>query len=801
VKHLLTLLFALLNAIMGGAWVDPAHPPVDWGRVVRAEAGTHLGQTFVPAHGGLLGVEVGLRASGPARVSLSLWRGWHPAGELVARSVVEVGPGDVGFRRLSLASPEPDSHSQPYYLELGVESGSIEVAAAPAGAVLDGALIRESGPDDSADLILRLVYAPAGLVVGLVETGLETLYWVGAAAVILLIPGLAIVRLGWGPGRVRAEDLILAGGAGLAWYPVGLLLAAAAGIRPGPGLVVVSDLAGAAALAGLFWRGRRPGISPAPAEAEGPGPVIGLGILAGLVFFIRALVVRGLPGPQWGDSVHHALITELIRAGGGLPGDWRPYADLVTLTYHFGFHAFAAALSWVTGTRSDQAILIAGQIINGLAVLGLYPVGRRLFGSAWAGVLAVLMAGLVFWSPAYYVRWGRYTQLAGQVVLPAAMVFSLELVRAKGRPARLVAATAILAAGLLLTHYRVAVFYGLFAASLLVWSSALRRDLSGPVLRLGAAGLIAVGLTMPWWLNVLGGGLPDVAAGYLKPPASRTAAEVEYNALGPLTDYLPGWAWALAGVGLGWGLVRRNPGTPLLGIWSGLSFLATNPDLLGLPGAGFIGNFTLFIAAYIPAALLIGWLGSQAVEGLLRRVSGRTGLGLVLTLLGLAGAVGAFRQLGIADPVAHSMLTFSDLEALRWVRENTPPDSRFLINGFFAYGGTMVVGADAGWWLPLLGGRQASVPPMPYVSERPVEPDYVAKVNGLMAQVLARGPTDPDVVAALKRAGIGYIYIGQRRGRVNNPTGRVLDPGELAKSPAYQLVYQLNRVWVFKLRP
>jgi len=77
----------------------------------------------------------------------------------------------------------------------------------------------------------------------------------------------------------------------------------------------------------------------------------------------------------------------------------------------------------------------------------------------------------------------------------------------------------------------------------------------------------------------------------------------------------------------------------------------------------------------------------------------------------------------------------------------------------------------------------------------------VADVNGLVAQVPARGPTDPRVVGAVKRGGIGYNYLGQRRGRVNNPTGRVLDPGELAKSPAYQLVYQLNRVWVFKLRP
>lgn len=799
-KGFLALIFVLLNAVIGGAWVDPAHPPVDWGRPVRVEAGGHAGQTFVAAHGGLVGVEVGLRAVSPARVGISLWRGWHPAGEPVARMAMEVRPEDTGFLRLSLPSPQPDSHNGSYYLGVDVEWGTIELAAVPAGVLLDGGLTRDGQPDDSADLVIRLVYAPAGLVVGLVETAFETVYWVGVSVLILLVPGLAIVKLARGPGPVAADDILLAAGAGLAWYPVGLLLFGVLGWPPGLALVIGSNLVGLLLLAGLFYRGRRTETAPEPPAAGGLSPLLGLATTAGLVFFIRMLVIRGLAGPQWGDSVHHAIITELIRASGGLSSDWRPYADLITLTYHFGFHAFSAALSWITGARADQAILVAGQLVNGLAVLGLYPLARRLFGSAWAGVVAVLLAGLVFWSPAYYVRWGRYTQLAGQAVLPAAMVMSLDLVRAKGRTAGLTAATALLAAGLLLTHYRVAVFYAAFATALLIWS-AIRRDALRPLRRLGIAGLISVGLTVPWWFNVIGGELPEVAAGYLKPPASRTAAEVEYNALGRLTDYLPDWVWGLAAFSLGWGLMRRNEGTFLLGIWSGLAFLATNPDLLGLPGAGFIGNFTLFIAAYIPTALVIGWAGSRVIDGLVRRGPPGVGVGLTLGLLALLGVTGAFRQLGVADPVAHSMLTFSDLEALEWVRENTPPESGFLINGFFAYGGTTVVGADAGWWVPLLGGRKASVPPMPYVSERPVEPGYVSRVNGLMAQVLAKGPTDPEVIAALKAAGVDYVYIGQRRGRVNNPTGRVLDPAELLRSPAYELVYELNRVRIFKLRP
>lgn len=783
-------LFGLLNGLLGGAWVDPAHPPVDWQNTLAARAGERLGQSFVAAHAGLMGVEVGLLPEGPARVKLSLFRGWTPEGEPLKTAAFDLSPQGPALYRLEL-EPEPLAHNRPYYLELEVLSGSVRAAATPAGLLPDGALSRDGRPEDSADLLLRLVYAPAGLFLGLFETALLTLYWVGLAGLLLLIPGLGLLSLFKGGGRLTAEELLLAWGAGLALYPLGLLWADLFGLKPGIWLVVGLNALGLGALLAVRLRKKAPEVL---AEPEPPGVLAALVGLGFLIFLVRMLAVRGLAGPQWGDSVHHALITELIRLKGGLFDDWGPYAELTSFSYHFGFHAFSAALSWVSGVSAPEAILAAGQLLNGLAVLGLYPLGRRLFNSAWAGVLAVLLAGLVFFSPAYYVRWGRYTQLAGQVILPAALVLTLELVRAGGFGVRRLGVAGVLLGGLLVTHYRVALFWGAFALGLgLFW--AARRGSKGPALKLLALGLLALGLTLPWWPRVLSGGLPRVAAGYLKPAAARTQAELEYNAFGPLTDFLPGWAWILWALGFGLGLWGRVEGVGLLGLWSAVGFLLANPDLLGLPGAGFVGNFTLLIAAYMPAALSLGWAGAALAERLKLKTA------LVLGLLLVVGLLGAYRQLGVSEPGAHSLLTWTDLEALRWVREKTPAGSGFLINGFFAYGGTIVVGSDAGWWLPLLGGRRASVPPMPYVSERPRDPEYVAEVNGLMALVLEKGPTDPEVIARLRGAGIGYVYIGQRRGRVNNPAGRVLEPAELLKSPAYEPVYQLNRAWVFKLRP
>ena len=52
--------------------------------------------------------------------------------------------------------------------------------------------------------------------------------------------------------------------------------------------------------------------------------------------------------PLWGDSQQHSTIVQLILDHGGLFDDWAPYADIQSLTYHFGFHAFAASIAWLT---------------------------------------------------------------------------------------------------------------------------------------------------------------------------------------------------------------------------------------------------------------------------------------------------------------------------------------------------------------------------------------------------------------------------------------------------------------------
>ena len=81
------------------------------------------------------------------------------------------------------------------------------------------------------------------------------------------------------------------------------------------------------------------------------------------------------------DAYHHTLVTALFLDRGGVPHDYAPYAPLASFTYHFGFHAFAAALGWLApgALPVERLMPLAGQLATALPVLTL-----ALFGCARA---------------------------------------------------------------------------------------------------------------------------------------------------------------------------------------------------------------------------------------------------------------------------------------------------------------------------------------------------------------------------------------------------------------------------------
>jgi hypothetical protein len=199
--------------------------------------------------------------------------------------------------------------------------------------------------------------------------------------------------------------------------------------------------------------------------------------------------------------------------------------------------------------------------------------------------------------------------------------------------------------------------------------------------------------------------------------------------------------------------------------------------------------------------LLLGWLAARLADALSGwRPAWAAPLGMLVLLA--AGGWGAVQQRALAEPARFALVTRPDLRAMAWIRANTPPESRFLVQGFRIYGGNSAVGSDAGWWLPLLAGRQNSLPPQyALVNEVPDPPDYSRRVVELVAALEAAPLDTPAGLQAACREGVTHVYIGQGQGQVGAGAAALFTPAEFQANPAFSLRYRQDRVFIYALEP
>lgn len=363
-----------------------------------------------------------------------------------------------------------------------------------------------------------------------------------------------------------------------------------------------------------------------------------LAVLA-LTLWTRAEQVRDLALPSWVDSVHHALLIRVAAERGAAPLDLRPYLPISEIPYHWGYHVFVAALMQLAGASLPMAMLVSGQVLNALHVVAAAGLACYLWRRPVAGLVAAAVVGVISIMPAYYVSWGRYTQLTGLLLLSSIIICWLELLRAPSlRPAALLA---LLLAGLSQIHFVVLVFaLGFMLVSGASWllgresfgearlaetrdqgrttkeagtgfsSFALGRspthtstDLRHTLLAAGASAAGALALAAPWlWLLLRRKLLPD--------PTNPTLPLIgggSFNGLDPSLLWA-GHNRALIALALAAALLglqrRRRAAADLLG-WVGLLTVLTNPQLAlyVLPAAGFVLALNGLAQRRLPVAL------------------------------------------------------------------------------------------------------------------------------------------------------------------------------------------------------
>lgn len=614
------------------------------------------------------------------------------------------------------------------------------------------------------------------------------------AGLLLVLPGYALSLVVSRPEMAPLERVIVSIGLSMALIPVLLLWTTQGDLTwGGPtawAFIVFSAIVSVSALPkGQGKRTRMMTRARQMINSVGQRPqypLLALVFVASLA--LRLLVIRDINVPMWGDSLHHSWIARLISERGQMPDSFYPYFALDSLTYHSGYHAMVAFFNWTTGLPITRSILILSQIFNALSALTIYLLARKLTRSHVAALISALIVGLVSTMPAYYVNWGRYTQLTGQVILPVAVYLTMEAVerRHKGY----LALAGIAGAGLFLTHYRVVLFYVAFMVGYLVWR-ALRQPKLRAVLAdagwLGIVGAASLLLAAPR-VEYLAVNLPRAAASVPQLSSELWGQwMVSYNALGDVNFFLSWPLGALALAGLLVAIYKREQVGVILGIWVVLLFAMANAERLGLGRGGWLNNFAVLIALYMPASILIGWLGARLISALGR--AWRPLPYVIGCLTVVSGLWGSWGLSGIADN-QFALATPADERAMAWIRDHTPENSRFLVNFFFADGGKTVVGSDAGWWLTYLSGRQSTVPPILYAAESSPGGGYAAGVNAF-ARSISGTVYSNEGALLLREQDVNYIYIGEK--------GGVLDPNKLVAA-GHQPVYHEGPVWVFRVR-
>lgn len=527
-----------------------------------------------------------------------------------------------------------------------------------------------------------------------------------------------------------------------------------------------------------------------------------------VTLFVRLYVVKDLQIPMWGDSYQHTVIAQLIQERGQVPSDYAPYADLERFTYHFGFHTVTAFFAWIAGIETHRATLLVGQLMNAFAALSAYTFTIIILNEKRAALISALLVGLVFTMPAYFVNWGRYTQLTGLVIFPVAF----DLVKRLFENSRLHRGTLIVAclvcAGLFLTHYAVTFFLVLLIFCYLTvlqgFKASSRLHHREVAMR---AGLLLCGtafLVAPWLFHLASTGRIGTEGIARVQSFEQISASVpkEANQLGRFIalrfqdNY---HILLLSVIGLLWGALSRFRPILFISLW--VLCLFTLP-LLGrmfspTSAAGSVlSNFSsdvVAISLFLPLALSVSsglcwfydWNKSRP-----HRHQTMLKVGFVSAILFVC-SVGAIHLTQIRNP-SLDLVKDTDLPAMNWIRQNVPANAKFLTNIYF-WGGNTIMGSDAGYWIPILAQRSTLVPPLLYTSEG------MPRAKVLRLREIAQAVQDGSIskmeqLCRLRAEGIGFIFVGSRPG---NPLTR----SKLEENKSLREIYHNGETAVFEILP
>ena len=522
----------------------------------------------------------------------------------------------------------------------------------------------------------------------------------------------------------------------------------------------------------------------------------------GMTLFTRFWVIRGLPYPAWADSLHHSLLTQLTAIQGKLPTNMAPYFPVWLGEYHLGLYSLSATVEWLTQVPAHTALLWTAQVLNGLCGIGVYLVLDRKVGRAGA-VVGAAVVGLFSHQPAFYVNWGRFTQLSSQAIVLIAWTVTWDAIalwrrwwqQRRGVVLWNAFLAALLTGAVFLLHFRVAAFYLpllLMTVGWELWRATGEKRLGAAACGTVVVGTLALLAVAPAaWNAVLAFVTKQLSPPVVSESTARLVQRQYFEFPWETVPILVARPWLLvtAACCTGIGLLRRNRMVALALLWTiGLYFIG-DAYRVGIPLLTLTNLGAVLIMLYLPIGLIVGSMVQEFVRlaGPLRRDAAAR---LVIALALSSGFVASHVRVTEIEPYRY-FVTSEDISAMDWIRNNTASDTTFAVNTYL-WVADSPHGTDGGYWIPYFTGRQTTAGMM-LLSLATGE--YRSHVKQ-MSVAAVRLTVDNSAIDELRSLGVGYIYIGTR----GNFSGPGLSAATLSQAKDVTLVYQSGGVSIFQIQ-
>jgi len=779
---------------------------------------TSIGQTFISRRPLLNGITIWLTSStvlvesaGDSTSHSVTIRLFHSPGDnkpVFTTSIL--APSSSISTPVTIQIPkQSNAPGQSYYLHLTNDSGYIQVIGRNEDAYPNGQAYLDGQPIN-ADIAFRLSYDYDFIaLIHDITQGLSNIWLVFPLLIILWLPGWLLLEFSGLRTRFDyGEQTSIAMGISLALIPLIMLWTTILNIKwTKSGIFVATGILItllSIRLIQLFITSKNNKPKQEKNTASEELSIIGykpkqafFGLLTLILIFlltllVRMIMVRDLTTPAWVDSVHHALIIRLIGALGSFPSTYLPYWEMPPTAYHPGFHTIAAVFTWLTNLDLAQGLLILGQVLNASAVFSVYLLSKTLTRSTTVGLLAAIITGFLTPMPAYYTSWGRYTELTGLLILPATLALIQVLANDKVTTKKIwiIILGAIVSGGLFMVHYRVIVFLACLILSYLgiYWLGKKGNAAINPrsvLVSVSIMAVLAVFFVIPWLYQMI----------------TSTVLPMLNSSIGSMVPFFSGFTWEyitsalgkftliLAGLGLVWGMIKREEFAFMLLTWILLLFFVANLAALRVPGGALVSIASVEIMLFIPISILGGYFVNQLItqwKDILPKQLVNPFMGLIIMVIGSVALIGTRQLVTIINPITLSSRN-SDLPAIQWISENIPENETIVINPF-AWGYGLYAGSDGGYWISPLSGRPTLPPPVLY---------GLGNNNKAISDLSQRIINESSDLEAFKELLLSnqlhFIYIGAK--------GGIISPEKLFASGLFTVLYHEDSVWLFKLKP